>query len=226
MIPADLPAQALKYKIRAQTAAERTAAFFRSKALCSGFSSCIAPPPSAQNDLSTSAVFPSGKFCIGKSVQRSRSFPSRIRNRNGRDQCFRIWMRRIFQTRLAPVGSPPVFHGTSHLLCHYRNSTISRSCAINLETKTVLLLQMTEQIHNLCLYRRVQRCNRFIRHQKLRLHRQCPCNRNACAAVRRTILPIFFRYSGSAPRISSGIWLPPHSFPTAAQFSARASAPQ
>lgn len=54
-----------------------------------------------------------------------------------------------------------------------------------------------------------------------------PVQSQRAAAVRRTILPdIFSDIPDPAPRISSGIWLPPHSFPAAAGFSARASAPQ
>ena len=67
--------------------------------------------------------------------------------------------------------------------------------------KTVLLLQMTEQIHNLCLYRRVQRCNRFIRHQKLRLHRQCPCNRNALPLSAGQFSRIFFQIFRIQPHV-------------------------
>ena len=47
--------------------------------------------------------------------------------------------------------------------------------------KAVLALQVAKQVDDLCLNGHIQRRDRFVRHQKLRLHAQRPCNGDALA---------------------------------------------
>ena len=47
--------------------------------------------------------------------------------------------------------------------------------------KAVLALQMAKQVDDLCLNGHIQRRDRFVRHQKLRLHAQRPCDGDALA---------------------------------------------
>ena len=62
--------------------------------------------------------------------------------------------------------------------------------------KAVLALQMAEQVDDLCLNGHIQRRDRFVRHQKLRLHAQRPRDGDARALptgeLRRVLVEIGF----------------------------------
>ena len=62
-------------------------------------------------------------------------------------------------------------------------------------------LQVPEQIHNLCLNRHIQGCDRLIRNQKLRLHRHRPGNRHTLTLSPGELRRIFIQ----ARRIQSDI---------------------